>query len=562
MNYRSCVSRRQFLQAAGSLLCLPLPGWAQSGRQGAGPVSYPGQYDLTVEETSATIAGRQAPATGVNGTMPGPLLRLKEGQPITLNVINTLQEDTSIHWHGLLLPYDMDGVPGISFAGIKPGETFRYRFDVVQNGTYWYHSHSGFQEQTGVVGPIIIDPVEPDPVEYDADFVVFLSDWTFEDPARLFANLKKSDDYYNRQRLTVSDLFDDADANGWPQTREERRMWGNMRMSATDIADVTGATYTFLMNGLDPARNWTGIFSPGDRVRLRFINGSAMTFFNVRIPGLEMTVVQCDGQNVDPIPVDEFQIGVAETYDVIVQPKTDQAYAIFAESMDRSGFARGTLAPRIGMSAPVPELRERPLLTKADMGMDHSSMGGHNMHSMEPAKHDHILGPGVSNITMNPVSRLDEPGIGLDNAGHRVLTYADLKSQTPNPDQRAPQRELELHLTGNMRRYMWSFDGVKFSEVEGPIHFQLGERLRLVLVNDTMMAHPIHLHGMFVELVNGNDEYNPRKHTLVVKPGERLMADITADAPGLWAFHCHMLYHMKGGMMRAVAVVTSDENVT
>jgi FtsP/CotA-like multicopper oxidase with cupredoxin domain len=492
---------------------------------------------------------------------------MKEGERVTINVSNALDADSSIHWHGFILPSNMDGVPGLSFAGIRPDDTFRYEFELVQNGTYWYHSHSGLQEQTGVYGPIIIEPREEDPVKYDREYVIMLSDWTFEDPNKIFAKLKKQDDYYNRQRRTLSDYFRDVRERGQRETTADRRMWGNMRMAASDIADVTGTTYTYLLNGHDPASNWSGIFEPGQKIRLRIINGSAMTFFNFRIPGLEMSVVQTDGQNLQPVTVDELQIGVAETYDVVVQPKTHQAYTLFAEAMDRSGYARGTLLPEIGMTADVPKLRTRPLLATADMGMDHSGMGhaGMNhgeMQSMKPIEHRHKKGPGVANVVANPKNKLAEPGIGLRDVPHRVLTYADLKSLNQNADLREPERTLELHLTGNMERYMWSFDGEKYAEVKEPIEFHYGERLRLVLVNDTMMAHPIHLHGMFVELDNGNKSRNPRKHTIVVKPAERLAVNLTADAPGRWAFHCHMIYHMKGGMMREVAVADTPESVT
>ena len=565
MNTYSRVSRRDFLHGAGltAMSCL-LPAWAR----GQVATLSGNHVSLDIGEIPINIEGRDAIATGINGTVPGPLLRFREGERVKLDVTNHLSEDSSIHWHGLILPSDMDGVPGLSFAGIKPGDTYNYEFDLVQNGTYWYHSHSGLQEQTGVYGPLIIDPAGPDPVDFDIEYVILLSDWTFEDPWKLFAKLKKQDDYYNRQRRTLSDLFADAKEDGWGATLADRRMWGGMRMAASDIADVTGATYTFLLNGLGPDANWTGLFEPGQKIRLRIINGSAMTFFNVRLPGLPMTVVQNDGQNVQPVTVDELQIGVAETYDVVVQPETDSAFTFFAESMDRSGYARGTLAPRQGMTAAVPPLRDRPLLTMADMGMNHDNMdhgemnhGGmdHSMHgemSMPaPVVHDHPRGPGVANITETPADRLAEPGIGLADQPHRVLTYADLRNLNELEDQRQPRRELELHLTGNMERYMWSFDGVKYSHVDGPIILEYGERLRLVLVNDTMMSHPIHLHGMFVELDNGNGAFNPRKHTVVVKPAERLAVNVTADVPGRWAFHCHMIYHMKGGMMREVRVV-------
>jgi CopA family copper-resistance protein len=567
MHRRSFLARCFELTALGGLAVrLPLPAWAGTNAASTRPGETQDIWDLTIGPAPVEIGDRRLTAAGINGSVPGPLVRLREGEDVVLNVTNALDQDSSIHWHGLLLPYDMDGVPGISFDGIAPGETYRYRFRVRQNGTYWYHSHSGLQEQAGVYGPLVIDPAGTDPVECDREFIVLLSDWTFEDPHRVLANLKVEDDFYNRNRLAGNAPFG---------------AWARMRMSPSDIADVTGATYTYLMNGLDAVANWTGLYAPGERLRLRFINGSAMSFFNVRIPGLVMTVVQADGQYVEPVEVEEFQIGTAETYDVLVTPAAD-AYTIMCESADRSGFVRGTLAAQQGLTAPVPPLREPPLLTMTDMGMDHGTMGpaaevresgedhsGMNhagahhgaerrdidpLADLPPVEHDHRLGPGVSGVADRPVSRLHEAGVGLDNLPWKALAYSDLKSLVRNTDPRPPARTIELHLTGNMHRYMWSFDGLKFSEVREPIDLAFDERVRLLFVNDTMMAHPIHLHGMYVELVNGNGAFSPRKHTVVVKPAERLAVDLTANEPGPWAFHCHLLYHMHAGMMRVVRV--------
>ena len=520
--------------------------------------NYPDIVNLNIQETNLTINGQDAKAITVNNNIPGSLIRLKEGQKATIEVTNNLDTDTSIHWHGIILPPNMDGVPGISFAGIKPTETFTYTFDINQSGTYWYHSHSGLQEQQGHFGALIIDPIEPESFEYDQDYVILLSDWTFENPRDVLANLKKMPTFYNFQRRTISTLAED-----WE--------WHGMRMDPTDIADVTGATYTYLMNGLASDDNWTGLFNQGEKVRLRFINASAMTFFDVRIPGLKMTVVQADGQNVQPIDIDEFRIGVAETYDVIVEP-TEDVYTIFAETMDRSGYARGTLAITEGLSAEIPELRERPLRTMADMGHDHNmnhdshQMGNSHHNNMSDMNHSNMIdntptmhgddnhGLGNAGVPMIVRNRLNEPGIGLENVGHRVLVYTDLKSLTPYSPNKTIDRELELHLTGNMERYMWSFDGKKYSE-DPEIIFYNGERLKLTFVNDTMMEHPIHLHGMWMELDNGAGDYKPRKHTLIVKPAEKCSVEINVDAPGNWAFHCHLLYHMETGMFRTVAVV-------
>ncbi len=599
------LDRRTLLRGAaagGGLLGLQglLPAWAQTGSAGlrselpslVGPT-----IDLTVGHSPFSVGGRTGHAVTVNGLLPAPLLRLREGQNARLSVTNTLDEDTSIHWHGVLLPFQMDGVPGISFPGIRPRETFVYEFPVKQSGTYWYHSHSGLQEAMGHYGPIVIDPAGADPVAYDREHVLVLSDWSFMHPHEILAKLKKSPGYFNRQRTTLSGLLSGADG----MSLEERRMWGQMRMDPRDISDVNGTTYTFLVNGHGPEENWTGLFRPGERVRLRVINASAMSIFNVRIPGLPMTVVQADGDHIRPVEVDEFQISVAETYDVIVQPNEDRAYTIVSEAIDRSGMGRATLAPRLGMTAEVPPLREVPTLTMRDMGMggmDHSGMAGMdhggkagmddgamsgmdhaamgqtpaaapasdmagmgamNMRDPENAPADMAVGVGVDMIAMAPANRLGDRPIGLETVDHRVLVYTDLVSLQPNKDRRPPSRTMEIHLTGNMERFMWGFDGRKFSELVEPIRFERNERVRVTLVNDTMMGHPIHLHGHFFELVTGGPEgHQPLKHTVNVAPGGKVTFDLTADAPGDWAFHCHMLMHMHAGMFNVVTVRPMD----
>jgi CopA family copper-resistance protein len=614
---RSAVmSRREWLEGSGALAVVsvlqrfaPTYAWADVATAAVQPMpSAAGEsvIDLTVGSFRLPVNSRFGGAVAINGNVPGPLLRLREGNNAVLRVTNRLNEISSIHWHGVLVPADMDGVPGVSFAGIPAGETFTYRFPVRQNGTYWYHSHAGGQELLGMYAPLIIDPIEPEPFSYDRDFVVMLSDWSFESPLRIISKLKKQAGYYNFQRRTVEDFFRDVRHNGFSATVRERLSWSKMRMDPTDFADVTGYTYTYLMNGLTPEANWTAVFRPSERVRLRFIAAGAMTYFDIRIPGLKMTVVQADGQNVQPIEVDEFRIAPGETYDVIVQPE-NRAYTLFAEALDRSGYTRGTLAPRAGMTAPLPERRPRPIRTIADMGMDVSGMDmkgmsmpgmditGHHMQGMDMAdrvRHENaehhdksaamkmagLQGPalpgtppvmhgpdhhgaGNTSIAMFSRSRLDEPGDGFETAEGRVLVYTDLKSTTPQRDQRPETREIELHLTGNMDRYMWSFDGKKYSEAPTPIPFHYGERLRVILVNDTMMEHPIHLHGMWMELENGAGRHQPRKHTISVKPAERLSFLVSADAPGQWAMHCHLLLHMEMGMFRVVEVSPGREMV-
>jgi CopA family copper-resistance protein len=605
-------TRRRFVRglAAGGVVTSLAPwdalAWTRSSRQ-EGAVLRGTEFDLTIRETPMNITGAPRIARTINGRLPGPLLRLREGDTVTLRVRNELDEDASIHWHGLILPANMDGVPGLSYHGIHPGQTFVYTFRLKQHGTYWYHSHSGFQEQRGVYAPLVIEPLKPDGITSDREHVVMLSDWTDESPERVFGKLKKESDYYNFRQRTLGDFIGDVRAHGWKATVAERKAWGEMRMSASDLADVTGATYTYLMNGHAPAANWTGLFTPGEKLRLRFINGSAMTYFDVRIPGLKLTVVAADGQAVRPVTVDELRIAVAETYDVIVEPAGADAFTIFAQAMDRTGFAAGTLAARDGLRAPVPEVDPRPVLSMSDMGHGHvgtdhtghmagsgvtsappatgadgaDAKGGAGAPEPDPHAGHTIAGtaaplapaapslqaagaPGVTHSltegnplvdmqTMSPTSKLEDPGIGLRGNGRRVLTYSDLRSTFDDPDGREPSRTIELHLTGHMQRFAWSFDGVKFSSAE-PLRLTYGERLRIVLVNDTMMTHPIHLHGMWSDLEDDDGKFLVRKHTIDMPPGSRRSYRVTADALGRWAYHCHLLYHMEAGMMREVRV--------
>jgi CopA family copper-resistance protein len=582
------LSRRRFVQgvalggaAAGLGLLRPSNVWALTS-PGHPTVLSGTDFALDIVEAPVNYTGKTRPAVTINGGIPGPILRWKEGSTVTLRVTNRLQHmPTSIHWHGIILPARMDGVPGLSFDGIAPGETFTYRFQVRQSGTYWYHSHSGYQEQTGLYGPLVIEPAGPDRYPTDRDYVVMLSDWTDENPERIYAKLKKQSDYYNFAQPTAPDFFRDVREKGLGQALAMRKMWNEMRMNPTDLGDVSAYTYTYLINGAAPAGNWTGIFKPGEKIRLRFINGSSSTIFDVRIPGLKMTVIAADGQDVQPVPVDEFRISVAETYDVIVEPHDERVYTLFAQSIDRSGHARGTLAPRLGMSAEIPAMDRRVWLGMQDMmgamphadhgsghaampGMDHAAMGHAamdqgNMAGMAAAptpvvRHARTeYGPGVDMHVDMPRTNLDDPGIGLRGNGRRVLTYADLHTIGGPIDTREPSREIELHLTGNMERFIWSFDGVKFSDAK-PVHFNTGERLRIVLVNDTMMNHPIHLHGMWSELETPDGQFQVRKHTINVQPAQRITYAVSADNPGRWAYHCHMLYHMEAGMFREVVV--------
>lgn len=645
------LSRRRFVLGASSALALTTLPLSQNlladsaAQTSTVKVLSGNQFDLQIGYQKVNYTGKTRIATTVNGSLPAPILHWKEGERVKLRVTNNLTEDSSIHWHGIILPSNMDGSPGFDFAGIKPGETFEYEFDVKQNGTYWYHSHSGFQEQTGLLGAIIIDPKEPDPVIYDRDMVVLLSDWTDTAPDKIYTTLKKMSHYYNYRERTVSDFWSDVKAKGFAKTWRERAMWNQMRMSDTDIADVTG--YTYLMNGITPAQNWLGLCKPNEKIRLRFINGAAMTIFDVRIPGLKMTVVAADGQHIQPVTVDEFRIGTAETYDVIVTLEAEQAYTIFAQNIDRTGFARGTLTTNPNVKTEIPALDPAPILDHKDMGMDMSGMdhsqhtaapsdaidhsthsansvtkvatedhsshvmnstaavdhSAHNMDSMETMDHsnhqmadmDHSghhmgamkhepqvmnnlakagfgsnfdtngkvihpkteFGPQVDMHAETPASGLADPGIGLRHNEHlygrKVLTYADLRGLEPTRDKREPTREIELHLTGNMHRYMWSINGQSFMDA-APLELKFGERVRIILVNDTMMTHPIHLHGMWSELETGDPDFIPRKHTVLVQPGSKISYLVTADAKGRWAYHCHLLYHMLG-MMRMVKVV-------
>ena len=605
------VSRRGFLRTASAVSAFAVlnrmtPRYARglptlkslhpigTGSRLDGGLAAP--LDLLIQETSIVVGDRRATTTTINGTLPGPLLRFQEGGEALLRVTNRLGEDTSLHWHGVLVPNPMDGVPGVNFAGIRSGETFTYRFPLRQYGTYWYHSHSGLQEQTGVYGPLIIDPAEPEPFAYDREFVIMLSDWTFESPYTILDKLKKQSDYYNSQRRTLGDFFRDVQSRGFRAAFRDREMWGKMRMSPVDISDIMAPAYKYLLNGQPADANWTALFHDGERVRLRFINAGAGSNFDVRIPGLEMTVVQVSGQHVQPVATDEFRIAIAETYDVIVQPAANTAYTIFAESVDRSGYARGTLAPRAGMTAAIPRRRPRPVLTMGDMGMAMDmpgmNMDGGNasgmskMPGMTMSEHDtgsmkmpNASGgarapgtlpepvmhgpdqhrPGNAAVPMETRSRLNDPGPGLGKDGWRVLVYTDLRSLKRHPEASVPPtREIEFHLTGNMERFMWSIDGMKYSEAPAHIPLLRGESTRITMVNDTMMAHPMHLHGMWMHLENGAGADIPRVHTINVKPAERLSVLVVPDELGPWAFHCHVLLHMELGMFRVIHVAANS----
>jgi CopA family copper-resistance protein len=577
-----CMTRRHLLCGAGAgLFVLGTSSKLACAQSATQSVLSGTQFHLEIGEMPVNFTGRNRTGTVVNGQVPAPLLRWREGDTVTLRVANRLATRSSIHWHGMIVPADMDGVPGLSFEGIPSGGAYVYRFKVNQYGTYWYHSHSRFQEQTGLYGPIVVERRGGERHPADREYVILLADWTDVDPERIFATLKKRSDSFNFGKRTVGDFLGDVRQTGWDATLADRRMWAQMRMNPTDLADVSGYTYTYLMNGVTPANNWTGVFRRGEKVRLRFINGSSMSIFDVRIPGLNLTVVAADGQDIEPISVEEFRIATAETYDVIVEPKDDRAYTIFAQSIDRSGYARGTLTPHPGLVAEVPALDPRPLLTMSDMGMAHDkgSMSGSDHRAMKhddaaksggmdhaamghgaggettmPVRHTvSERGPSVDMLAEQASTGLDHPGVGLQDNGRRVLSYADLHTLGGPIDRREPGREIELHLTGHMERFMWSFNGRKFSEAE-PLRFNFGERLRITLVNDSMMTHPIHLHGMWSEVENPHGEFQVRKHTVMVSPAQRISYAVTADALGRWAYHCHLLYHMEAGMFREVEV--------
>jgi CopA family copper-resistance protein len=560
----SLLSRRTFVQGvAGGALLAGSTRWSTARAAAPATVLSGTDFELTIGALAVNYTGRPRVATAVNGQLPGPVLRWREGDTVTLRVMNRLPVRSSIHWHGILLPAAMDGVPGLSFPGIDPGQSYVYRFPVQQSGTYWYHAHSGFQEQTGLYGPIVIEPRGAARHRADRDYTILLSDWSDSDPDHLFATLKRQSDYYNRGERTVGDFLTEVHAKGWSAAVSDWGAWGRMRMDPTDLVDVSGATYTYLMNGTTPAGNWTARFSPGESVRLRFINGSAMSFFDIRIPGLDLTVVAADGQDIEPVTVDEFRMAPGEVLDVIVKPQADGAYTIFAQSMDRSGFARGTLSPREGLTAQIPPLDPRPLLAMSDMGMSMAGMDSGTMANMpgmagsssSPPVHSRrtSFGPGVDMVVATPRTDLDDPGVGLRHNGRRVLTYADLYTTGGALDPREAGREIQLHLTGHMERFMWSFNGQKFSE-SAPLQLDYGERVRFVLINDSMMIHPIHLHGQWSEVQAPDGSFQVRKHTVMVQPAQRVSYLVTATAPGRWAYHCHLTYHMAAGMFREVRV--------
>ena len=582
--------------------------------------AYAGTYDISVDRIQLDTGEFKRKGVGYNNSQTPTILRFKEGEEVTLRVTNNLREDTSIHWHGLILPFDQDGVPNISFPGIKPGETFTYNFPIEQTGTYWFHSHSGFQEPDGAYGAIVIEPKRGERVRSNRDYVVQLTDTHPHQGKRVMRNLKLSSDYYNRSQRTFQDLVRDSRNSSFKAAMENRKMWGRMRMMPTDIEDIQG--FAPLINGKGNSQNWTGLFKPGEKVRLRLINSSAMTYFDIRIPGLKMTVVQADGNDVKPVTVDELRISVAETYDVIVTPRKNQAYSIIAESMGRTAMVRGTLAPKPGMVGPMYKMRPKPLLTMADMagmmgGMDHSGMSMEGMESgasMEGMDHSNMemVSQNASNMQMEEMdhSKMDHsnmqaepmdhsnmqtepmdhsnmqtapmdhsnmqmttpsrnksskksgrpsfyaPGSGLTPTaanGGKFLSYNDLRASKPLYRERKATRTIELRLTGNMERYIWSINGVKLKDAE-PLRLKYGERVRFKFVNETMMAHPMHLHGMWSLLDNGSGKWDPIKHVINVNPGTTVYSETEVDVTGQWAFHCHLSYHADAGMFRKVVI--------
>ncbi len=546
------ISRRRFTQGLAALPLLS-SGYLK-GKTGR-------QLHLVIDYKTINITGRRVQAITVNDSLPGPTLRWQEGDTVDVTVHNRLPVMSAIHWHGLILPSNMDGVPGLSFDGIPPGGSYRYRFTLKQSGPYWYHAHAGFQEQQGVYGAIVINQADREAFTADREHILVLSDWSDEEPQAIFATLKKNAHIYNRNRRTLGDIVSDIKRQGVARTYRDREMWNLMRMPDTDLADVSGYTYTYLMNGVTPRDGWLGQFKPGEEIKLRIINAAAMSIFDFRIPDLKMRVVGADGQAVAPITVDELRLAAGETLDVHVTPEDDRAYTLFAQSIDRSGFARGTLTPRQGLTAEVPDLDPVPRLQHIDMGMapaatqsgqDHHHHHHHSQPEQPLKHHKSEYGPGVDMLAESVSYRLDDPGVGLRNNGRRVLTYSDLRRLNGSMSMAEPQRELELHLTGNMNRYMWSFNGIRYEDAE-PIRWQYGERIRITLVNDTMMIHPIHLHGMWSELESGDESALPAKHTIMVQPGSKISYRVSADARGNWAYHCHNLYHMMG-MFREVIV--------
>ncbi|MXV45166.1 copper resistance system multicopper oxidase [Saccharibacter sp. 17.LH.SD] len=560
------ISRRGFLAGTGvsvAAASLPAATYASPSSE-ASPL-----IELHITRRNMTIGGQTAPAYLINDSLPGPTLRWREGQEVRIRVHNHLDEMTTIHWHGIRLPADQDGVPGLSYKGIPAGESFTYSFPVQQSGTYWYHSHAGGQEPCGMYGALIIDPAGEDPLPaVDRDYILLLSDWSDVSPAQIISNLKMQDDYYNFRQRSVASLAHEArQGGGIIPALKDRLTWSHMRMSATDISDVSGVIYQYLLNGQTHNEGWSGLFRPGEKIRLRFVNGAAMTLFDIRIPGLDMAIVEADGNPVAPVTVDEFRIGVGETYAVVVQPRRNEAYTIFAQSEDRTGYARGTLTPRDGLKGAIPPMDPRPVRTMVDMGMDMMMHGGmQGMSTMEKSSSAsfpmaaEIDDPGPpplnvenQNRAKHPIDRTTSPGDGLEHNGRRVLAYSQLRSVRRAMDLRPPSREIILHATGNMERYIWGFNGRKFSE-SGPIRLRHNERVRFTIINDTMMEHPFHLHGLWIELENGQGDYRPIKHTVISQPGSIMRFLVTADVPGMWAFHCHLMYHMATGMFRVVSV--------
>ncbi|MFZ2845030.1 copper resistance system multicopper oxidase [Psychrobacter sp.] len=564
MNKQNILNRRRFLTGSSMVLGASMLPTIASSAIGMSqnnavvnsdknlnevPVLTGNEFDLTISKQPVIVNGKKTIGTLINNSLPAPTLKMREGDTVVIRVHNQMDESTSIHWHGLLVPFEMDGVPGISFDGIPANSTFTYKFKLKQSGTYWYHSHTGFQEQTGMRGAIVIEPKGRERQPIAEDHVILLSDWTSRNPHNLLKLLKQRADFDNYHLPDFKQLLADIAETDMKTAFDKRKMWNQMRMMPTDFTDLSGEnTFTYLMNGKTTAANWVQLVKAGQPVKLRFINGSAQTIFDVRIPGLKMTVISTDGNDVAPVAVDDFRIGVAETYDVIVTPTKD-AHTIFAQNIDRSGYVAATLATKEGARSATPSMDKIEWLTMADM------MGAMGADGYK-AKHAKTEYDFKSDMRVDsPRMNLDDPGINLRKIGRKVLAYSQLRSvdEVIFAEQRKPTREIELHLTGNMERYIWALDGVMFKDAT-PVNIKPNERVRITLVNDTMMNHPMHLHGMWSDLRAPDGEFQVRKHTMMVQPAQKISFDVTGEA-GRWAWHCHLLYHMEAGMFREVAVV-------
>lgn len=501
------------------------------------------EYNLDVDYKTVNITGKNIRAMSVDDSIPAPTIEATVGDILRVTFNNKMDVETSVHWHGVLLPNDQDGVPYLTTPPIQPGESFTYEYPIIHHGTYWYHSHTGLQEQRGVYGALVFHPAAGEVEKADHEAVIVLSDWTDEDPNQVMHNLKKSDDYYALKKNSVQSWLKVFKHGSQAISNRLNGAW--TRMGVMDVSDV--GYDAFLVNG--EIQHTISTVKKGESIRLRIINAGASSYFNLEYAGGSMMIVAADGVDVEPVRVDRQRIAIAETFDVIVTIPDNGSYEFRATSEDGTGYSSTILGEGALSKAPDIPKPNPFLMGHSGHEMNQTDMGGMSEENEESMLMDHSV--------MNHDMGMKEP-LSL-----RMSEYELLRSMRPttfNPDN--PQREVKLELTGNMERYVWSFNNKVLSE-DSKIMIRKGETVRFVMENKTMMHHPIHLHGHFFRVLNGQGKFSPLKHTVNVPPMQTVTIEFYANEEKDWFFHCHNLYHMKSGMTRVISYAEtslSDKN--